>query len=73
MANVLYLCNKQNGKCKDSQFCYVDCFYTQFERFALNGACDDPEKEPERFEKYEYCEGKIFYLEKEKQNDQSSE
>ena len=62
MANVLYLCNKQNEKCKDSQFCYVDCFNTQFERFALNGPCDDPEKEPERLEMADLVQTTSMYI-----------
>lgn len=66
---ILYLCNRKNEKCKDSVFCYTDCFHTEYGSFALNGSCEDPSKEPERFDKYEYKDGKIFYVEKEKQNE----
>lgn len=72
MASVLYLCNRSRP-CKNSISCGNDCVYTEYPLAALNGECEHPELEPERFEKYEYCEGKIFYAEKEKENDQSSE
>ena len=64
--NVLYLCNGRNTKCKDSISCFVnggECEHTEYEAYARNGKSDNPADEPERFEKYEYGEGRIFYAE----------
>ena len=71
MANVLYLCDRTRP-CKNSPGCGTDCKHTEYSYAALNGACKDPSLEPERFDKFEYGDGKIFYEEKEKENDQSS-
>lgn len=72
MASVLYLCDRSRP-CKNSISCGNDCVYTEYPLAALNGECEHPELEPERFNKFEYGDGKIFYAEKEKEDDQSSE
>ena len=65
MNDILYLCNRKNPKCSGAVFCGEDCKHTQFEQYALNGVCKDPENDILRFEKFDYGNGNIFYNERE--------
>lgn len=69
---IFYLCNGK-APCKDEVGCgYHDknvdlCWHASDSSFALNGPCDEPDNNPDRFEKYlsQRKDGVIDYWERE--------
>ena len=73
---IFYLCNGK-APCKDKVGCgHYDknvnlCYHTSDASFALNGPCDEPENNPDRFKKYpsQREDGIIDYWEREEKED----